>query len=164
MASNEDILKEAEYYLNNDVTIEQASSDLGISKRTLQLHMKKLESIAPDKFKLVTDKKNNNIQNGRIVGGTLGKRSTSWTSEDAMNIASKMLDSGLTYEQAEKELGIPHLTLHDMMHKGVQDENVTSLLYALAIAHKKGMSLEEFKQDYYSNITNNEIKNNKEQK
>ena len=164
MASNEDILREAEYYLNNDVTIEQASSDLGISKRTLQLHMKKLASIAPEKYKLVTDKKNNNIQNGRIVGGNIGKRSTTWTSEDAMKIASKMLDNGLTYEQAETELGIPHSTLHDMMHKGVKDENVSSLLYALAIAHKKGMSLEEFKEDYYSKINNAEKNINKEQK
>ena len=56
MASNEDIIKEAEYYLSHDVTNDEASKALGISKRSFQLHMKKLAEIAPDKYKLVQDK------------------------------------------------------------------------------------------------------------
>ena len=43
MTNNEDIKKEADYYLENDVNITQASKKFGISKRTFQLHMKKLE-------------------------------------------------------------------------------------------------------------------------
>lgn len=149
MANDEQILKEANYYLDNDLTIEQASRDLGISKRTLQLHLKKLESIAPDVFKLVVDKKISNERRGKIKGGTLGKRGPSWTEEDAISIASKMIEKELTYEQAEKEFGIAHTTLHEMMNKGIKDLDTTSLLYALTMAHKKGMSLDDFKKIYY---------------
>lgn len=144
MASNEDILMEADYYLNNDVTIEQASSDLGISKRTLQLHMKKLESIAPDKFKLVQDKKENSVRQGRIVGGTLGKRNPTWEKSEALIIAEKMIEQGLTYEQAEKEFGIPKSTIYEMTHSDLKNTKIESLLYALAIANKKGMTFNEF--------------------
>ena len=45
MASNEQILNEANYYLGNNVNVDQASQALGISRRTFQLHMKKLEEI-----------------------------------------------------------------------------------------------------------------------
>ena len=41
MASIEQIINEADYYLNNNVNIDQASEALGISRRTFQLHMKK---------------------------------------------------------------------------------------------------------------------------
>lgn len=144
MANNEDILREADYYLNNDVTIEQASSDLGISKRTLQLHMKKLESIAPDKFKLVQDKKENSVRQGRVVGGSVGKRNPVWSRDEAIVIAKRMVEENLTYEQAEKEFGIPKSTIYEMTHSNLKDEKIESLLYALAIANKKGTTLDEF--------------------
>lgn len=144
MANNEDILKEAEYYLNNDVTIEQASHDLGISKRTLQLHMKKLASIAPDKFKLVQDKKENSVRQGRVVGGSIGKRNPTWSRDEARVIAKRMVEENLTYEQAEKEFGIPKSTIYEMTHSNLKDEKIESLLYALAIANKKGTTLDEF--------------------
>lgn len=144
MASNEDILKEADYYLENDVTIEKASSDLGISKRTLQLHLKKLESIAPEKAKLVADKKLNNEKQGRILGGTLGKRMPSWTHEEAKKVANQMLNQEMTYREAEDTLGIPKSTLHEMVHNGNIDDETTSLLYALSEANKKGLSVSEF--------------------
>ena len=144
MANNEDILREADYYLNNDVTIEQASSNLGISKRTLQLHMKKLESIAPDKFKLVQDKKENSVRQGRVVGGSIGKRNPVWSRDEAIVIAKRMVEENLTYEQAEKEFGIPKSTIYEMTHSNLKDEKIESLLYALAIANKKGTTLDEF--------------------
>lgn len=144
MASNEDIIREADYYLNNDVNIDQASSDLGISRRSFQLHMKKLASIAPDRFKLVTDKKENNIRQGNIKGGSLGKRTPKWTSEEAMSIASEMLDKSMTYEDGAKEFDIPKSTLHEMMHNGIKDEKTISLLYALAEANRRGLNLQEY--------------------
>ena len=157
MASNEDILYEAEYYLKNDVTIEQASSDLGISKKTLQLHLKKLESIAPEKYILVTDKKKSNEHRGRVKGGTLGKRSATWTTEEAIAAAEIMIDSGLTYEQASSVLGIPSSTLHEMVHKGIVDPNTTSLLYALAEANKRGITLEEYQRTHSSEHVEGDI-------
>lgn len=144
MASNEDIIKEADYYLNNEVTIEQASKDLGISKRTLQLHLKKLESIAPDKYQLVKDKKENNIRQGNIKGGSLGRRGPTWTKEQAMGLAMDMIEKGRTYGEEGTVAGIPKSTLYDMINKGVTDEYTVSLLYALSEANIRGMTLEEY--------------------
>ncbi len=149
MASDEQILREADYYLNNDVTVEQASKHLKISKKTLQLHMKKLESIAPDKFKLVEDKKANNQRQGVVKGGINGKRSASWTKEDAQTIAQQMISKGMTYEETERQFGIPKSTIHEMMKKGITDEMTSSLLHGLAEANRKGLNVQEFLNVYY---------------
>lgn len=144
MASDEIILEEADYYLNNDVTIEQASADLKISKRTLQLHLKKLESIDPDKFKLVTDKKKNNERQGRIKGGTIGRRGATWSEGQAKNIAAQMIRDQLTYSEAEDKVGIPKSTIYEMVHKGIEDDYTQSLLLALSEANKKGIPLDKY--------------------
>ena len=158
MASNEDILKEGFYYLENDVTIEQASVDLGISKRTLQLHLQKLESISPLTFALVKDKKISNERRGKVKGGTLGKRSATWTEEQAIGAAQIMINGGLTYEEASSLLGIPSSTLHEMIHKGVKEPDTTSLLYALAEANRRNMSLEEYQRRHSSeHVTSDQI-------
>ena len=169
MASNEDIIREAEYYLNNDVTIEQASSDLGVSKRTLQLHLKKLESIAPETFKLVTEKKAANERRGKVLGGTLGKRGPSWTEEQAAAYARMMIEQGLTFQEAEKFTGIPHTTLHEMVTKANLDPKNKSLMYALAEANKRGMDMNQYIEKHYqkhvvSDIVAKEIKEEKANK
>jgi len=141
MASNEDILKEAKYYLDNNVTIEQASKDLGISKRTFQLHLGKLKDISPDMYKLVTDKKEASMKQGRVVGGTLGKRGPSWSVEDANRITKAMISQNMTYEEAEERFGIPKSTIYEMVHK-TSDDETDSILYALAEANRKGIPLD----------------------
>ena len=150
MASNKDIMHEAFYYLENDVTIEQASKDLGISKRTLQLHLQKLESISPLTFALVKDKKLGNERRGRVKGGTLGKRGTIWTEEQAFNVAQAMINDGLTYAEAEIALGIPSSTIHEMIHKGVKDPETISHLYVLTEANKRQMSVAQFQEQHSS--------------
>lgn len=149
MASDEQIIKEADYYLNNDVTVEEASKHLKISKKTLQLHLKKLESIAPDKFKLVEDKKANNQRQGVVKGGINGKRGASWTEDDAKIIAQQMISKEMTYEEAERQFGIPKSTIYEMVHKGITDEMTSSLLYGLAEANRKGLSVKDFLDAYY---------------
>lgn len=144
MASKEDIIREADYYLNNDVTIDQASKDLGISKRTLQLHLKNLEKIDPDRAKLVKDKKESNIRQGNAKGGSLGKRGPTWTEEEALKLAKDMIEKERTYQEEGRVSGIPKSTLHDMLNRGVTDEYIISLLYALSEANKKRMTLEEY--------------------
>ena len=143
MANKEDILKEAEYYLNNDLTIEQASVDLGISKRTFQLHLKKLEELAPETYKLVTEKKAARIVEGRILGGTVGKRGATWTQEEADAIKKQMIEQNLTYAEAESITGIPKSTIYEMVHKNNSDKT-NSLLYSLARANEKNMALETY--------------------
>ena len=144
VASDEQILQEADYYLNNDVTIEQASGDLGVSKRTFQLHLKKLESIDPEKFKLVTDKKKSNERQGKIKGGTIGKRGPSWTEKQAVAAANHMVSGEITYRYGESELDIPKSTLYDMVHKAHLDPETDSFLYTLSQANKRGMSVAEY--------------------
>ena len=149
MTNDERILEEADYYLNNDVTIKQASSDLGISKRTLQLHLQKLESISPEKAKLVKDKKLASEKQGKIKGGSLGKRGPTWTKEQAMEIAEAMINKQMTNREAESAFGIPKSTIYEMTHKGIDDEMTESLLYGLAEANRKGIPLDEFLSRYY---------------
>ncbi len=48
--NNEQIIREFDYYLENDVNINEASQELGVSRRTFQLHMKKLLEICPEKY------------------------------------------------------------------------------------------------------------------
>ncbi|MBQ7136732.1 MAG: hypothetical protein IJO43_01990 [Bacilli bacterium] len=146
MASNQDIIREASYFLDNDVTVEQASKDLGISKRTLQLHLKKLESIAPDTFRLVEDKKKANEKRGRVVGGTLGKRKPTWSGDDAVVAVQSMLDRQMTYREAEEKLGVPRSTLYEMTHSDEIDSESSSLLYTLSQANKRGLSVQEYEK------------------
>lgn len=162
MASNEDILKEAEYYLNNDVTNEEASKALGISKRSFQLHMKKLAEIAPDKYKLVEDKKTSISRQGNIKGGSLGRRSSSFEEVTISELADYLISGELTYKEAAEQLGVPKSTIHDLTHKSLKNPETSSLLYALAMAHKKGMTLDNFmdERERYS-VKNDEQKSNK---
>lgn len=148
MATTEEILKEAEYYLNNDVTIEQASEDLHISKRTLQLHLKKLEEIAPATFKLVQEKKSGNIKKGTIKGGQTGKRGPTWTEEQALQVAMKIINEGMTYKEAEAYFKIPSSTLHEMVTKGVKDFGTATMVYAVAEANRRGMSADEYIREH----------------
>ena len=144
MTTKEEIIKEAEYYINNDVTIEQASSDLHISKRTLQLHLKKLEELAPETFKLVQEKKTGNIKAGTIKGGHTGKRGPTWTEEQALEVATKIINDGLSYREAEAYFKIPSSTLHEMVTKGVKDFDIASMIYVVAEANRRGMSAQEY--------------------
>jgi hypothetical protein len=148
MATKEEIIKEAEYYLNNDVTIEQASTNLHISKRTLQLHLKKLEELAPETFKLVQEKKTGNIKAGTIKGGQTGKRGPTWTEEQALEVAMKIINEGMTYREAEAYFKIPSSTLHEMVTKGVKDFDTASMIYAVAEANRRGMSAQEYMEEH----------------
>lgn len=149
MTNDERILEEADYYLNNDVTIKQASSDLGISRKTFQLHLKKLESIDLEKANLVKEKKLASEKQGKIKGGSLGKRGPNWTKEQAMEIAEAMINQQMTNREAEAAFGIPKSTIYEMTHKGIDDEVTESLLYGLAEANRKGIPLEDVLSKYY---------------
>lgn len=70
--NNEQLLEEANYYLDNEVTMSDAANHFKICKKSFQLHMKKLEQIYPNTFKLVEMKKQNNLILGAIKGGKNG--------------------------------------------------------------------------------------------
>jgi hypothetical protein len=88
--NNDQIIQEAKTYISSDKTIEETAKDLKISKRTLQLHLGKLDAIDPELHKLVLAKKESMQIKGRIKGGTIGKATPSYTKEEAEHLVSYM--------------------------------------------------------------------------
>lgn len=157
MVNKDDLIKEAEYYINNDVTVEQASKYLGISKKTLQLHMKKLEEIAPETYELYNTTKAIRIKSGNVKGGSNGKRTTVMTNEEIKNMANTMINQGLTYRQAEELFSTGKSTIHEMFNKdGVLDEETKRQLQLLSEANRHFLTVEEF-----ASINGSDIKNRK---
>ena len=92
----------AQYIIDSKDTVRGTAKKFGISKRTFQLHMKKLEEIDPLKFILVKEKKQGNIKLGTKKGGTIGHKSSSWSELDISEITSYLIENELTYRQAGK--------------------------------------------------------------
>ena len=150
MASNEQILNEANYYLGNNVNVDQASQALGISRRTFQLHMKKLEEIYPMKAAMVRAKKTGNIKDGNIKGGQISKRGVSYTSEEATKAAVEMLEHNESYREVSTILGIPKSTLYEMINsKGLSPDKIESL-YVLAKKENPELELTDFLNEFYN--------------
>ncbi len=122
MADSKKILEEANYYLDNDVTMKQAANYFGISKKSFQVHMKKLENLFPDKYKLVQEKKQMNLIAGAKKGGQNGKptpplvhtpKPFTIEKEMLMQIANSIIKSDLTLREIENIYDIPKSTIHD---------------------------------------------------
>jgi hypothetical protein len=99
-------------------------------------------------FKLVQEKKTGNIKAGTIKGGQTGKRGPTWTEEQALEVAMKIINEGMTYCEAEACFKIPSSTLHEMVTKGVQDFDTASMLYVVAEANRRGMSAQEYIEEH----------------
>ena len=139
MASNEEIMEYAKYYLGNEeVSMKQSAEHFGISKKTFQVNMKKLESISPTTFKLVQEKKERNLKNGAVKGGQNGKptyvegvvRKTKYISDgDIVYIAMEIVKNKYTIREAEKIFKINRSTLHD----NLTEERLGKELYSLIV-------------------------------
>ena len=140
---NNQIEIEAKEYLKDDKTVAETAEIFGISKRTLQLHLKKLSEINPELHKLVLNKQKSNIIAGRIKGGTLGKRGVSYTQEEVTKIAEYMIHTQATYEEASNFFDIPTSTIHDMMRSPLLREEYKMQLEVVAEANRKKISTEE---------------------
>ena len=141
--TNEQIIQEANAYLSSDKTLEETAKDLNISKKTLQLHLGKLELLDPKLNKLVLSKKESMQKQGRIKGGHNGKATPSYTNEDANIVAEEIVKYGYTYEEASKRLGIPKSTIYEMVHSKFIGKELKDMLDAVAIANQKGLTVEE---------------------
>ncbi len=75
---NNVIIYEAEEYINNNLSVKETAIVLGVSKRTLQLHFKRLEQIDKNLYDKVRAKQEQNQQAGRIKGGQNGKATPSF--------------------------------------------------------------------------------------
>lgn len=143
--TDEQIIKEANTYLNSNKTIDETAKNLGISKRTLQLHLGKLKIIDPKLNKLVIEKKESNQKQGRIKGGKLGKATPSYTKGEAENVAEKIIKYNYTYEEASKRLNIPKSTIYEMTHSKLVNKELRDMLDAVAIANQKGLTIDELR-------------------
>ena len=137
------IIDEANYYLENNFTIEQAANNLGIPKSTLQKHIKKLEDINIELYIKVRNKQEENQQLGRVKGGTIGKRTSKWSEEDINRFVDLIISNDYTLEELSNYIGIPKSTLYELVTSSIVPIEKKTLIEALFVAHKKGMTLEE---------------------
>ena len=143
------IIEESDYYLDNNVTMEEAGNHFGMCKKSFQLHMKKLESIYPEKFVLVEKKKNDNLAKGTVKGGQNGKptkigsvrRKHVISVEDSILLAKKMIEADWGFRDAEKFTGIPKSTISDNLTKERIGEELYEELSSLLESHKPGKHL-----------------------
>ena len=143
---NNVIISEANYYLNHDLTVAQVAIELGISKRSLQLHFKELEKIDLYLYNLVREKQNRNMEKGRILGGMNGKVSPRYSSEDALKIAKTIIKDELTYQDAEDIFGIPKSTIYEMVHSSYIPVEVKAMLEVVALANTKGVLVSDLRR------------------
>ena len=127
-----EIIKEAQEYISNDLTERETAEKLGISSRTLQLHLKKLENIDPVLYNMVLMKKKSNIIAGRSKGGKLGKAVPTYTKEDANIVANGIIRESYTYEEAAITYGVPKSTIYEMVHSDFVPEEVKMQLDLVA--------------------------------
>lgn len=147
MTDNNTIIYEASVYVSNTKTVKETAEDLGISKRTLQLHIKRLEQIDKNLYDAVRKKQNQNISAGRIKGGQNGKVGQKYTKEYAKAIANSMIINELTYEKAAEEFGIPKSTIYEMTHSKFIDPDLIRQLELLADANRHDMTVEDYKRE-----------------
>ena len=134
----------AKAYVENDKTVSETAQDLGISKRTLQIHLEKVQEINPELYRMVLAKRKSQIKQGRIKGGTIGKRTTSHSAEEIKSIAEIMLKEGMTYAEAEERFNIPKSTIYELVHGTKIDSELTAMLDTLAEANQRNMTTAEY--------------------
>lgn len=122
------IIKAANYYINNDVTLEQAANYVGIkSKKTLNNYFTKIgtsdKEDEKDLYIKIKAKKEQNSAAGKKKGGQTGSRMSDWSDEDVMKLYNYVDNTLATYRQIEADLGIPHSTAYEMLHSDILDYN-----------------------------------------
>ena len=137
MMNRDDILKEANEYLNGQNTMAEVASSFHISKRSLQIHFQKLKEIDFSLYQLVLQKKKSNQMAGRKIGGEIGKRGPSYTKEEALKIAEEIIHHQLTYEEASLLFQIPTSTIYDMVHSSYVDSSIRASLDEVADSNRR---------------------------
>lgn len=133
-----EIIREAQEYINNDLTERETAEKLGISRRTLQLHLNKLKDIDPILYNIVLVKKNRNLKEGRVKGGKIGKiTAPKYTKEEANIVANGIISESYTYEEAAGVYGIPKSTIFEMVHSDFISENTKMQLELVAARNNK---------------------------
>ena len=141
-SKEEQIIAEARAYINGGQTIADTAKSLGITKRTLQLHLGKLESIDAELYTLVLERKTSNQNAGRRLGGMIGKREATYTEEEAQMIANSIASQHLTYQKAEEIFGIRSSTNHEMVDREYVSQDTRDQLELIAMENHRNSSIE----------------------
>ena len=141
-SKEEQIIAEARAYINGGQTIADTAKSLGITKRTLQLHLGKLKSIDAELYTLVLERKTSNQNAGRRLGGMIGKRGVTYTEEEAQMIANSIASQHLTYQKAEEIFGIPSSTIYEMVHRDHVSQDTRDQLELIAMENHRNSSIE----------------------
>lgn len=143
MTDNNKIIEEAKIYLNSNLTMSEAAKKIGVSKRTLQLHIQKLEDIDAVLYRQVLEKKAANQEAGRKAGGSIGKRERIHTKEEVIAFANMMINEQLSYDELASITSIPKSTLWELMHSDYIDDETRNKLDLVARANKGNKSVSE---------------------
>ena len=135
------IIREADEYIQNDLSILDTAKKLGISRRTLQLHLKALEGIDFRRYQLVLDKKKSNELAGRKMGAAIGKRGPTFTKDEAIFVAKKMVAEQMTYEEASIRFDMPTSTIYEMVHSSYISQELLDMLNIVADANRRGITI-----------------------
>ena len=112
---NEMIKKEAEFYLINNYTVGETASRLHICKSTLQKHFQKLASIDPNLYSQIRLKQLEDAKKDAILGGKRGKRTRSYTPEEANRIADLFISNEYTLDELSNVTGMSRSTLYELL-------------------------------------------------
>lgn len=138
----EQLTREAIYYLVHNKSIEKTAEELNISRRTLQLHLKKLVVYNENLYRLVKEKKQENQAIGRLNHAHKGGKASMYSQTLIDYICDDMLKNELTYKQASEKFDIPTSTLFELM-KRVNEQRRCQLDILAAANHRK-MSKNEY--------------------
>ena len=139
---NKQIIKEAKYYLKHNYTVIETATKLEISKRTLQNHFQKLAEIDPELFDLIRQKQEVNQIEGRKLGGENGKRTRTYSKEEANRIADVLINAECTLDELSELTGIPHTTLYDMLVSDYIDDDKKTKIEAVFQANHRHMTVD----------------------
>lgn len=146
MANNEEIIAQAKYYVENDVTMKQVGEHFNVHKKTIQLRLnERLKDIDLELYNLVQEKKSGNLVEGAKKGGKNGKPTNVsiipnkphiMSPDYVTSIADYMLDNDSSLRDVEKNLGISKSTLHDNLTKEILGEERFTKIEELLENHK----------------------------
>ncbi len=128
------VIAEAQTYVSTDMTINELAKHFKVSKRTIQLHLGRVDILGEELHKLVIVKKSAN----EIAGRKKGKKGNNYskhTPEEVMKIAQVIIHDQLTYKEAEELFDIPSSTIHDLVHRSCIDDETKARLDLVAYAN-----------------------------
>ena len=124
------IKKEAEFYLINNYTVGETASRLHICKSTLQKHFQKLASIDPNLYSQIRLKQLEDAKKSAISGGKRGKRTRSYTPEEASRIADLFISNEYTLDELSNVTGMSRSTLYELLRsKSFSSEKQSQIEY-----------------------------------